>query len=138
MTADLSDVPPELRAAVAAALEAAGIDDGHLAVELVAGERIRALNREHRGVDEPTDVLAFPLDGSGPVAGPRELGDVAISPEHCSNVTEAAVQGVLHLCGHDHETDDGEMLALQAEILAARRPDAEASERQLAGDDERL
>ena len=80
-------------------------------------ERIRELNREHRGKDAPTDVLAFPVDGTGPVAGPRELGDVAICPEHCTDVTEAAVHGVLHLCGHDHETDDGEMLALQAEIL---------------------
>ena len=33
-------------------------------------------------------------------------------------MTEAAVHGVLHLCGYDHETDDGEMLALQAEVLA--------------------
>ena len=76
--------------------------------------RIRELNREHRGKDAPTDVLAFPVDGAGPTAGPRELGDVAICPEHCTDVTEAAVHGTLHLCGYDHETDDGEMLALQA------------------------
>ena len=74
-------------------------------------ERIRELNREHRGKDAPTDVLAFPVDGAGPTAGPRELGDVAICPEHCTDVTEAAVHGTLHLCGYDHETDDGEMLA---------------------------
>jgi len=111
-------VPEELRAPVAAALAAAGVADGHLAVELVAAERIQGLNREHRGKDTPTDVLAFPLDGSGPTAGPRELGDVAICPEHCSDVTEAAVHGVLHLCGYDHETDGGEMLALQASVLA--------------------
>lgn len=49
------------------------------------------------------------------------LGDVAICPAHCSDVTEAAVHGVLHLCGYDHETDDGEMLALQAEVLAEVR-----------------
>jgi probable rRNA maturation factor len=114
---DLSDVPVELRDPVAAALAAAGIDDGHLAVELVEEGRIRELNREHRGKDAPTDVLAFPIDGLDPVAGPRELGDVAICPEHCSDVTEAAVHGVLHLCGYDHETDDGEMLALQARVI---------------------
>jgi probable rRNA maturation factor len=102
---------------VAAALHAAGVDDGHLAVELVDADRIRALNREHRGKDAPTDVLAFPLDGAGPAAGPRELGDVVICPAHCSDVTEAAVHGVLHLCGYDHEADDGKMLALQAEVL---------------------
>ncbi len=119
MSLDLSDVPRELREPVAAALDAAGVDDGHLAVELVEEESIRALNREHRGKDTPTDVLAFPIDELDPVAGPRELGDVAICPEHCSDVTEAAVHGVLHLCGYDHETDDGEMLALQARVIEA-------------------
>ena len=121
MSTDLADVPSELRAAVAAALNSAGVADGHLAVELVDGDRIQELNREHRGKDTPTDVLAFPVDGTGPTAGPRELGDVAICPEHCSDVTEAAVHGVLHLCGRDHETDDGEMLAEQERILAALR-----------------
>ena len=121
MSLDLTDVPPDLRAAVAAALEAAGVDDGHLGVELVAEDRIRELNREHRGNDAPTDVLAFPIDELDPVPGPRELGDVAICPEHCSDVPEAAVHGVLHLCGYDHETDDGEMLALQARVLAGVR-----------------
>ena len=121
MSADLNDVPAELSEAVAATLAAAAVSDGHLAVELVDPGRIQQLNREHRGKDVPTDVLAFPVDGTGPVAGPRELGDVAICPEHCSDLTEAAVHGVLHLCGYDHETDDGEMLALQAQILAALR-----------------
>ncbi len=121
MSADLADVPAELRDAVAAALAAAGVEEGHLAVEIVDAERIRELNREHRGRDAPTDVLAFPIDELDPVAGPRELGDVAICPEHCSDVTEAAVHGVLHLCGHDHETDQGEMLALQATVLAGLR-----------------
>ncbi len=121
MTADLADVPPELREAVGAALTAAGVDDGHLAVELVGEDRIRELNREHRGTDAPTDVLAFPLDGAGPTAGPRELGDVAICPERCADVTEAAVHGVLHLCGYDHEADQGEMLALQASVMASLR-----------------
>jgi probable rRNA maturation factor len=117
LTLDLSDVPPELREAVAAALAAASVEDGHLGVEIIAAERIRELNREHRGKDEPTDVLAFPLDGAGPVAGPRELGDVAICPEYCGDVTEAAIHGVLHLCGYDHETDGGEMLAVQDRVL---------------------
>ena len=121
MSPDLTDVPEDLREAVAAALATAGVADGHLAVELVDAERIRELNREHRDRDEPTDVLAFPVDGAGPSAGPRELGDVAICPRHCSDVTEAAVHGVLHLCGYDHETDDGEMLTLQGRVLASLR-----------------
>jgi probable rRNA maturation factor len=121
LSVDLSDVPAELQEAVAAALAAVGVGDGHLAVEIVDAGRIQALNREHRGKDAPTDVLAFPLDGVGPVAGPRELGDVAICPEHCTDVTEAAVHGVLHLCGHDHEVDEGEMLELQARVLGGLR-----------------
>jgi len=118
LSVDLTDVPRELREPVVAALTVVGVGDGHLAVELVDEERIRALNREHRGRDAPTDVLAFPIDGAGPAVGPRELGDVAICPLHCSDVTEAAVHGTLHLCGYDHETDAGEMLALQAEVMA--------------------
>ena len=100
-------MPDELREPVAAALAAAGVDDGHLAVELVDAGRIRELNREHRGKDAPTDVLAFPVDGIGPAAGPRELGDVVDLPRALRDMTEAAVHGVLHLCGYDHETDDG-------------------------------
>jgi probable rRNA maturation factor len=117
VTVDLGDVPADLRGAVAAALVAAGVEDGHLGIEIVSAERIRELNREHRDKDAPTDVLAFPLDGTGPTPGPRELGDVVVCPEHCHDVTEATVHGVLHLCGYDHETDEGEMLALQASVM---------------------
>ena len=124
MRTDLADVPPELAVAVAATLEAAGVADGHLSLELVDAERIRELNREHRGRDEPTDVLSFPIDGTGPSAGPRELGDVVICPEHTADLAEAAIHGVLHLCGYDHETDDGEMLALQRRVLAGLRDGA--------------
>src|SRR4029077_6365578 len=87
------------------------------------------------GVDEATDVLAFPIDpvitgGSSPSAaepppirdtGPRELGDVFICPEKATDVTEAAVHGTLHLCGFDHESDQGEMLELQAKVMAELR-----------------
>jgi probable rRNA maturation factor len=117
LSADLEDVPGALRDAVAATLEAAGVDSGHLSVELVSERRVRELNRDHRGRDAPTDVLAFPLDGADAVAGPRELGDVVICPEHATDVREAVVHGVLHLCGYDHETDSGEMLALQAKVM---------------------
>jgi probable rRNA maturation factor len=117
LTADLADVPEELRAAVAATLRMVGVGEGHLSLELVGEQRIRELNREHRGRDEPTDVLAFPLDGGGEVAGPRELGDVAICPARAADVREAAVHGVLHLCGYDHEQDRGEMLTAQRRIM---------------------
>ena len=119
MTLDLSDVPADLREAVSATLAAAGVDDGHLSVELVGEARIRELNRAHRGWDAPTDVLSFPIDGRGPATGPRELGDVIICPEQTLDLVEATVHGVLHLCGFDHEADGGEMLALQARIIAS-------------------
>ncbi len=64
-------------------------------------------------------MLSFPLDGADPAIAPgeRELGDVVICPEHTVDLAEAVVHGVLHLVGMDHETDEGEMLALQAEVM---------------------
>jgi probable rRNA maturation factor len=115
------DCPPQLRAAALAALGAAGLADGHLAVELVTAVRIRELNRTHRGIDEPTDVLAFPVDGTRATAGPRELGDVVICPEQTVDLEEAVVHGILHLTGYDHETDSGQMLALQERVMEAVR-----------------
>jgi probable rRNA maturation factor len=100
------------------ALASAQIEEGHVAVELVEADRIRELNREHRGRDEATDVLSFPVDEQGQAAGPRELGDIVICPEETADLREAVVHGALHLAGMDHETDDGEMLALQREILS--------------------
>ncbi len=82
---------------------------------------IRRLNREHRGRDRPTDVLSFPVDGPGEAPGPRELGDVVVCPEYAADLEEAVVHGVLHLCGYDHEADDGEMIALQARVLDGMR-----------------
>ena len=115
---DLADVPADLRPAAEAALRAVGIEAGHLSVELLGAERIRELNRAHRGIDEATDVLSFPIDEAGSVPGPRELGDVVICPEEADDVVEATVHGVLHLCGYDHETDDGEMLELQDAVMS--------------------
>ena len=115
------ECPAELRAAAVAALAASGIADGHLSVALVDEGRIQELNRDHRGIDRPTDVLSFPVDGTGPSAGPRELGDVVICAAHTEDLEEAVVHGVLHLAGHDHETDGGEMLSLQDGVMAGLR-----------------
>jgi probable rRNA maturation factor len=90
-------------------------------VKLVKEGEIRRLNRDFRSRDSFTDVLSFPVDGPGQSAGPRELGDVVICPAHTENLDEAVVHGVLHLCGYDHETDDGEMLALQDRVMAELR-----------------
>jgi probable rRNA maturation factor len=109
----------EIERLASLAASSAGVSDGHLAIEFVDATRIRELNREHRAKDEPTDVLSFPIDGAAPAgAGPRELGDVVICLEHTAELREAIVHGVLHLVGMDHESDDGEMLALQRELLS--------------------
>jgi probable rRNA maturation factor len=116
----------------ALAASSAGVRDAHMAIEFVDAEAMARLNAKHRGKREPTDVLSFPLDGTGSVARaslaqatirdggdvPCELGDILICPAYTVDLREAIVHGVLHLVGMDHETDNGEMLALQAELLA--------------------
>jgi probable rRNA maturation factor len=109
--------PAKVVEACTLAAASAGIDDGHLAVQFVDAARIAELNGDHRGKDGPTDVLSFPVDEAGAPVGPRELGDVVICPEHTEDLLEAVVHGVLHLTGMDHETDEGEMLVVQAEIM---------------------
>lgn len=101
-----------------------GLERATLGLMVVGRERMRALNHEHRGVDAPTDVLSFPLDGpelagGWPDDGPApELGDVVVCPAAAGDpLTTLCVHGLLHLMGHDHETDGGEMLALQARLL---------------------
>ena len=107
----------EVEELCALALSSAGIEDGHLAIEFVAEDRIRELNREYRRIDEPTDVLSFGVDEDGVSAGPRELGDIVICRAQTDDLREAVVHGALHLSGMDHESDEGEMLALQAELM---------------------
>ncbi|MDQ6731589.1 MAG: rRNA maturation RNase YbeY [Actinomycetota bacterium] len=107
----------EVEELCALAFASAGIEDGHVAVEFVGEDRIRELNREHRRIDRPTDVLSFGVDEDSEPVGPRELGDVVICPPRTENLREAVVHGALHLSGMDHEGDDGEMLALQAELM---------------------
>lgn len=118
-----------LEAAARAALARLNVTHGHLAIEIVDEDRISELNNQYRGKQAPTDVLSFPVDGEGVAAGdglvpstsgePLEFGDVVICPVRTTDMIEATVHGVLHLCGFDHENDDGEMLALQDEIMAA-------------------
>ena len=113
----------EMRRLCLAATAAAGVHDGHVAIEFVDAARITELNREHRALAKATDVLSFPIDGVEAIEpGQRELGDVVICPEHTVDVREAIVHGMLHLLGMDHETDGGEMLALQRRLLAGDRP----------------
>jgi probable rRNA maturation factor len=121
LAAGRDDLPPEpdIVRLVSLAIATAGVTDGHIAVAFVDAERIAELNAEHRGKEGPTDVLSFPIDEAElDVAGPRELGDIVICPQHTINIREAIVHGALHLVGMDHEVDDGEMLTVQAELLS--------------------
>ncbi len=86
-------------------LAAEGIDEGELGIAFVGPEESRALKREHLGVDEPTDVLSFPIDGRDdlPSGLPRQLGDVVLCPQVVGdNWHRPLAHGLLHLLGYDH------------------------------------
>jgi probable rRNA maturation factor len=86
-------------------LAAEGIEDGELGLAFVATEEARRLKRQHLGVDETPDVLAFPIDGREevPAGIPRQLGDVIVCPEVVGeDWREPLVHGLLHLLGYEH------------------------------------
>jgi probable rRNA maturation factor len=106
--ANRSDAQLDVDAAadlIRAVLRGEGIVEGELGLQLVAPEEIRGLKREHLGVDEETDALAFPIDGREPVpvGVPRQLGDVVLCPQVVGDAWRAPlVHAVLHLVGYDH------------------------------------
>jgi probable rRNA maturation factor len=86
-------------------LAAEGIEDGELGLAFTGPDEIRALKRDHLGIDEATDVLSFPLDGREeiPAGLPRALGDVVICPQVVGDEWRAPlVHGLLHLLGYEH------------------------------------
>lgn len=101
-----------------------GVERATLGLMIVRPDEMAAINRDHRGVPDATDVLAFPIDGldalaGWPADGPApELGDIVICPAAAQEpLATLAVHGLLHLLGYDHEVDGGEMLALQDALL---------------------
>ena len=127
--------PAAVAAAVEAVLAAERVGECEVGVVLLDEHEMRELNREHRGKDEPTDVLSFPIDEDDELDGvTRLLGDVVIcvpvaerqaaeqGVEPGDELVDLLVHGVLHLLGYDHETDDGEMLARQDAIVAELAP----------------
>ncbi len=86
-------------------LAAEGVEEGELGIHFVQPDEIQRLKREHLGVDEPTDVLAFPIDEREqvPEGLPRQLGDAIVCPQVVGEEwREPLVHALLHLLGHDH------------------------------------
>jgi rRNA maturation RNase YbeY len=86
-------------------LETEGVEDGELGIAFVTADEMRTLKREHLGLDEPTDVLSFPIDGTQalPEGEPRALGDVVLCPAVVGEEWRwPLVHGLLHLLGHEH------------------------------------
>ena len=82
-----------------------GVRDGELGLHFVTPDEIRALKRDHLGIDEATDVLAFPLDERRelPDELPRQLGDAFVCPQVVGDEwRDPLVHALLHLLGHDH------------------------------------
>jgi probable rRNA maturation factor len=98
----------EAEAAVALArrvLASEGVVDGELGLAFVAPEEIRELKARHLGIDEPTDVLSFPIDGRSevPAGVPRALGDVVLCPQVVGEAWRGPLlHGLLHLLGYEH------------------------------------
>ncbi len=98
-------------------LAAEGVGSGELGLVFVGPEESRALKREHLGVDEATDALAFPIDGLDPLPDgiPRQLGDVVVCPQVVREQWRAPlVHAVLHLVGYDHGAEMEAREALHA------------------------
>lgn len=113
-------------AAVSACLEETG--SKHFSVALVSDRRMKELNRFFRDKDSTTDVLSFPHERDEFEPDDKNLGDIVISVEQAQRqasendlsldieIKQLILHGVLHLCGHDHETDNGEMNARELEL----------------------
>jgi probable rRNA maturation factor len=89
-------------------LAAEGVGAGELGVAFVGPDESRALKREHLGIDEATDALAFPIDGLAelPDGVPRQLGDVVLCPDVVGEEWRGPlVHALLHLVGYDHGSE---------------------------------
>ena len=89
-------------------LEAEGVEEAELGLVFVGPDEIRSLKRDHLGIDEPTDVLSFPIDGREqlPAGVPRQLGDAVLCPQVVGEAwRQPLVHGLLHLLGYEHGSE---------------------------------
>lgn len=105
-----------------------GHADKRFAVAFVPDSRMKQLNDQFRGKNTTTDVLSFPHEPDEFDPDKDNLGDIVISAEQAEKqaaengltldgeIRQLILHGVLHLCGYDHETDDGEMNARELEL----------------------
>ena len=104
-------------------------DKADATIVFVSDRGIRDLNRQFRDQNQATDVLSFPTKTEPFEAENRKyLGDVVISVERATlqakqnglnlqrEVEQLVLHGLLHLCGYDHETDDGKMNRLELKL----------------------
>ena len=123
--------PKRWQAFARRALQAIGKDSNSIAIAIafVSNRQIRELNKRFRGVNHATDVLSFPANYEKfEQSAEHSLGDVAISVERAASqanesglefedeVAQLILHGLLHLCGYDHETDNGEMNRLELRL----------------------
>jgi probable rRNA maturation factor len=104
------------------ALEVIGNHGSSATIAFVSDKNIRKLNQQFRNIDRQTDVLSFPAEEE------TNLGDIAISVETAAaqakengltfdaEIAQLILHGLLHLCGYDHETDNGEMNKLELRL----------------------
>jgi probable rRNA maturation factor len=119
------------RDAIAAAAAALSTESGEVSIVLTDNEAIRALNRDWRKIDKPTNVLSFPTPANP--GGEKMFGDIVLAYETIArechdedrvflhHLAHLAVHGFLHLIGYDHQTDSeaDAMEALESKIMIA-------------------
>jgi probable rRNA maturation factor len=120
---------PALNRFLAGVRRAAGLK-GRVDVLVTSSAEMKSFNRRFRKKDKPTDVLSFPAD---PDAAKQFAGEIAISAELASHnarhlghtpaeeVKILVLHGVLHLCGYDHECDNGQMAGREQQLRAKFR-----------------
>ena len=111
------------------ALQVIGKDEENATIVFVSDSVIKELNRRFRGKNYPTDVLSFPsAEEPFEIENAAQLGEIIISVPRAAaqakenglsfadEVRQLILHGLLHLCGYDHETDQGEMNRLELRL----------------------